>query len=72
MKPGHGIVWKEENFRESGPDYLDKFKSKQKFSLEQYNSLFGKNSNSIKQRAMSKMDELGLGPPKSSMAFNTS
>ena len=71
MKPGHGIVWKEENFRESGPEYLDKFKTKQKLSLDQYNSLFGKNTNSIKERAMSKMDELGLGPAKSSMAFNS-
>jgi hypothetical protein len=72
MKPGHGIVYKEENYRESGPEYLEQFPSKQKFSLDQYNSLFGKNSNSIKQRAISKMDELGLGPQKSSMAFNTS
>jgi len=57
MKPGYGIVWKEENFRENGPDYIDKYKSKHKISMEQYNSMFGKNSSSIKQRAMSKMDE---------------
>jgi hypothetical protein len=28
MKPGHGIVYKEDNFKEMGPSYIEKFKSK--------------------------------------------
>ena len=70
MKPAHGIVYKEDNFREAGGDYMEKFngKSKKKFSLEQYNSLFGKNSSCLKERALSKMEE--LLPNKSSLAFD--
>lgn len=72
MKPAYGIVYKEENFRENGGDYIEKFKSKttKKFSLEQYNSLFGKNSScGLRERAMSKMEELNI-PNKSSLAFD--
>lgn len=34
MKAGHGIIYKEENFREEGPQYSEKIKSKQKMSLD--------------------------------------
>ena len=70
IKANHGIVYKEDNFRDNGPDYIEKYASKQKFSRDQYNSLFGKNQSSIKMRAMSKMEELSQGPNKLSLALD--
>lgn len=33
MKAGHGIIYKEDNYRESGPSYIEKFGSAQKYTL---------------------------------------
>jgi hypothetical protein len=61
MKAGTGIVYKEDGHRENGPSYIDRFRKTPKYSLEEYNTLFGKNSTIMKNRAMSKMEELSKG-----------
>lgn len=34
MRPGHGIVYKEDNYRDSGPEYMAQDDVKSKYSLE--------------------------------------